>query len=310
MKLLPCCLIVTMGAALGGCQSSTVKTSAKPPITKAEPVTDTLHGATITDNYRWLEGDNSAPADGQKVTPDVAAWTDAQNAYTRAVLDQLPGRKALEDPLRPLMEIGSVSAPADARHALLLLEARRQPEPAGALLARRRRGTDRVLVDPAALDPSGLTTVEWISPSHGRPAAAYGTYRAGDENTTLHLIEVDTGELLPLEIPSKTQAPDWLPDGSGFVYQNLKNPKDPYSGQVLFHRMGDPRRRSGALPPVHRGGERKLATTWGPFGSLSHDGNWLCWATGWTRSPTTLARRLRLASSRPGAARSESSAWA
>ena len=36
------------------------------------------------------------------------------------------------------------------------------------------------------------------------------------------------------------QAPDWLPDGSGFVYQNLKNPKDPYSGQVLFHRLGTP----------------------------------------------------------------------
>jgi hypothetical protein len=34
-----------------------------------------------------------------------------------------------------------------------------------------------------------------------------------------------------------------LPDGSGFVYQNLSNPKDPYSGQIRFHRIGtDPAR--------------------------------------------------------------------
>ena len=115
-----------------------------------------------------------------------------------------------------------------------------------------------MLVDPAALDPSGLTTVEWLSPSQDGKLAAYGTYKAGDENTTLHLLDVDTGKLLPLEIPNKTQAPDWLPDGSGFVYQNLKDPKDPYTGQVLFHRMGDPRgERRAALPAVHDRGKRE-----------------------------------------------------
>ena len=81
---------------------------------------------------------------------------------------------------------------------------------------------------------------------------------------------------MPLEIPNKTQAPDWLPDGSGFVYQNLSRPNDPYSGQVMFHRTG----RSVAHDVVlHRQFTRtenaKLATTWGPFGMLSRDGRWL-----------------------------------
>ena len=274
MKLLLCCLM--MGVALGGCQSSTVKTSARPPATKAEPVTDTLHGAAITDNYRWLEGDISAPADRQKVTPDVAAWTDAQNGYTRAVLDQLPGRKALEERLRPLMEIGSVSAPA-MRGTRYFLSKREGTQNQPVHYWRdSARGKDRVLVDPAVLDPSGLTTVEWLSPSADGRLAAYGTYRAGDENTTLHLIDVDTGKPLPLEIPNKTQAPDWLPDGSGFVYQNLKNPKDPYSGQVMYHRMGDPVAKDTVLFRQYTAAEdATLSTTWGPFGSLSRDGRWL-----------------------------------
>ena len=59
-------------------------------------MTDVIHGATIVDEYRWLEGDNTDPADRGKVTPEVGVWTDAQNQYTRQVLDNLPGRAALE----------------------------------------------------------------------------------------------------------------------------------------------------------------------------------------------------------------------
>ena len=138
-------------------------------------------------------------------------------------------------------------------------------------------GESRVLIDPAALDSTGLTTVEWFSPSPTAAHLAYGTYRAGDENTTLHLLDVDTAQgRCRFEIPSKTQAPDWLPDGSGFVYQNLKNAKDPYSGQVLFHRMGRIVSRDAVLfRQFTRAENEKLATTWGPFGSLSRDGRWL-----------------------------------
>jgi prolyl oligopeptidase len=211
----------------------------KPPDTRVQPVVDTLHGVAIVDNYRWLEGDNSDPAEMGKVTPEVSAWTDAQNAYTRSILDARPGRQALEDRLRPLMEVGAVSAPAmrGQRYFFAKREGR-QNQPVY-YWRDGYKGTSHVLVDPAALDVSGLTTVEWLSPSHDGRLAAYGTYAAGDENTTLHLIEVDTGRVLPLTIPEKVQAPDWLPDGSGFVYHKLNSAKDPYSGQIRFHRLGD-----------------------------------------------------------------------
>ena len=83
----------------------------RPPDTKVDAVVEHRHGVDIPDPYRWLEGDNTDPARMGRVTPEVAAWTDAQNAHTRAVLDALPGRAAIEDALRPLMQIGAVSAP-------------------------------------------------------------------------------------------------------------------------------------------------------------------------------------------------------
>ena len=248
----------------------------EPPATRVAPVKETLHGVEVVDNYRWLEGDNSKPDLMGQVTPEVAAWTDQQNAYTRSVLDNLPGRKALEEKLRPLMEVGSVSTPM-VRGNRYFFSRREGTENQPSFYWREGyKGDSKLLLDPAQLDSSGLTTITWISPSTDGTLVAYGTYKSGDENTTLHLMEVESGQRLPLEIPNKTQAPDWLPDGSGFVYQNLKDPKDPYSGQVLFHRMGS---EIAADPILFRQYTReeneKLATTWGPGATLSRDGRWL-----------------------------------
>ena len=159
------------------------------------------------------------------------------------------------------------------------------------------KGETTTLLDPATIDAVGPHDGRVVLAADGRQALAYGTYRAGDENTTLHLMEVDTGKVLPFEIPNKTQAPDWLPDGSGFVYQNLEESE----GSV---------QRPGAVPPHgHRSGEdpvlfrqftkeenEKLATTWGPFGTLSRDGQWLVLGYGTsTRSERPLARRTSTA---------------
>lgn len=276
MKLL--LLFAMAGVLAAACSNSNrmPRTEARPPATRVEPIKDLLHGIEVVDNYRWLEGSNADPNDQGQVTPEVAAWTDAENSYTRAVLDTLPGRAELEKTLRPLMEIGSVTAPAMRKSRYFF--SRREGTQNQAVIYWREghNGEPRVLIDPEKLDASGLTTVEWISPDHDGKLVAYGTYRAGDENTTLHLMNVDTGAVLPFQIPDKTQAPDWMPDGSGFVYQNLENPKDPYSGQVLFHRMGTARSRDALLFRQFTKAENaKLATTWGPFGSLSDDGHWL-----------------------------------
>jgi prolyl oligopeptidase len=268
-------LVLVLGSFVVACAASPRTPPPRPPATRVEAVTDVVHGRSIPDEYRWLEGDGDQTSRG-KVTPEVAAWTNAQNAYSRAVLDGLPGRRALEDRLRPLMEIDAVSAP-QMRKSRYFFSRRRGSQNQPVIYWREGyKAPDRVLIDPAKLDPTGLTTVEWYSPSPDGTQLAFGTYRSGDENTTLHVLDVDSARVLPLAIPNKTQSPDWLPDASGFVYQNLRNPSDPYSGQVVFHRMGtDPTADVVLFRQFTHAEDAKLATTWGPFGSLSRDGRWL-----------------------------------
>src|SRR5512135_1137838 len=72
------------GVALSGPLSSQA-VPPMPPAAPVRPVTDTLHGVAVTDPYRWME-------DGGQ---EFADWLKAQDAYTRSVLDRIPGREKL-----------------------------------------------------------------------------------------------------------------------------------------------------------------------------------------------------------------------
>lgn len=251
---------------------------AAPPPTEARPVTEILHGESIVDPYRWLEGDAKGV-----VTPEVTAWTDAQLAYTREILDNLPGRKAVESRLRELMEIGSVSAPRMRGNRYFNSKREGTENQARVFVREGFDGKPRLLLDPNTLDAKGLVTISWTEPDPAGRLLAFGMYRAGDENSTLYVLDVDSGRWLADEIPGKTGGVEWLPDSSGFFYRNLESVKDPYSGQVKFHRLGShPRQDALLFRQYTKEQNAKLATTYGPGFSASEDGRWglLSYATG------------------------------
>ncbi|HEV2295386.1 MAG TPA: prolyl oligopeptidase family serine peptidase [Tepidisphaeraceae bacterium] len=238
------------------------------PATPQRPVIDTLHGTAITDPFRWLEGDAKGNA-----TDEVARWTDAHNARTRAVLDGLPRRAAIESRLRELMEITSVSAPKMARNRYF--HTKRQGKQNQPVLYVRdgHNGPSRVLIDPNTLDQDWLVTLAWSEPSHDGTLLAFGTYRAGDENTVCHVLDVDTGRWRDDEIEGKVNGVQWMPDSSGFFYRRLADVKNPYSGQIKFHRIGTNASEDKLLFEQYKDGP--LATTWGPFAQVSRDGRWM-----------------------------------
>ena len=50
-----------------------------------KPVTETLWGREVTDNYRYMEA----------LEPSTLAWIKAQGAYARSVLDAIPARAGM-----------------------------------------------------------------------------------------------------------------------------------------------------------------------------------------------------------------------
>ncbi|MEM1354863.1 MAG: prolyl oligopeptidase family serine peptidase [Planctomycetota bacterium] len=241
--------------------------TADPPPTPQHPVTESLHGTEITDPYRWLEGDEQ----GQP-TDEVRQWTADQNGYTREVLDGLPGRQGIEARLRELMTVGYAGAPAMRGNLYFNTERKGEQNQPVLYVREGHNGAPRVLLDVNTLDPDGLTALGWWNPSPDGSVLAFGLYQAGDENTTLHLLDVATGQWLADTIPGKAGGVQWLPDGKRFFYSKLRDIDNAYSRQIKLHVIGRHEREDRLLFEQYR--EGPLATTWGPFFTLQREGRW------------------------------------
>jgi prolyl oligopeptidase len=237
-----------------------------PPPTRAEALKETLHGVEIEDPYHWLEEDESA---------EVRAWTDAQNAYTRAALDAVPGRASLRTEMERALRRGELNAPEPRGHRLFYT--RREPQQNQPVLYVHDglTGHDRALVDPNSLSAEGTTALDWWYASNDGRLLAYGLSSSGDEISTLHVLDVETGKDLPDSI-ARTRAASvaWTPDSKGFYYTrypalgSVPKGEETYYRRVFFHHLGeDPSRDAEVFRP-------KSQTDW-PNVQLSRDGRWL-----------------------------------
>ncbi|MBN1239297.1 MAG: S9 family peptidase [Gammaproteobacteria bacterium] len=248
--------------------------SASPPETDKRPFEYRLGDVTVEDPYHWLEGSDAPErAPDPALDTEVAEWTDAQNAYTRSVLDSLQGRGELNAELAELLSLDSWGIPRIGGD-WLFYTLRRGEEAQPVLYAQRGdEGEPRVLVDVNRLDESGLLALAWFRPSPDGRYVAFGTYRAGDENTTAYVFETETGRWLADEVRGRVDPVEWLADGRHFIVRRLSDAENPYSGQITLHELGRHPSRDPVLFEQYADGE--LATTWGPYPIVSRDGRWL-----------------------------------
>ncbi len=253
-----------------------------PPVpgTARENVVDDVHGAKITDPYRWLEAD---------ATDRVREWTDQQNARTRAVLDSLPQRAPFARRLRELLAVGLLSTPRPI--AGRTFHMRREGEQKQAVLYVREAvgALDRVLVDPNALDQDGLVTVDWYYPSPDASYVAYGLSRGGNEMSTLQVIETATGKVLADRIQhTQRSTVAWVKGGFYYTVHPAPGSVPPgdenYYRRVRYHKLGD----DPATDRLVFGGERPKEDILSV--SASADGRWVLFTAfkGWASSDVYL----------------------
>ncbi len=273
-------LVAAAAVYAGDSQSADTPAAAPaaPPKAQPKPIADIYHGTKVVDNYRWLEDGNS---------PETQKWVADEMAYTRALLDPLPGRDAIHKRLTELLSIGSITAPLIAgRHYFYTKREGMQNQPV--LYVRDGlNGPDRVLVDANQLAADGTIALDWFQPSDNGKYVAYGTSQSGSEMSTLHIVETKSGTILPDTI-ERTRAASiaWLHDNSGFYYTRYPKKGDVPAGQemynrhVYFHYLGtDPDTDDLIF------GEGRDPEDW-PSVFLSNDGRWLLIhvSQGWTKS--------------------------
>jgi prolyl oligopeptidase len=254
------------GAALFGLLIFSVVRAQSLPRTRADQVSETMHGVEVADPYRWLE-------DG--ASEEVRAWTEAQNAYTRGVLGRVPGRDVIGRELEKVLRTGTVMPPEPRGRRYFYTRRDGQQNQPVLYVRESAGGHDRTLIDPNALSAEGTIALDWWYASNDGKLVAYGLSSSGNEISTMHVLDVDAGKDLP-DLITRTRAASvaWLPDASGFYYTRYPAPgavspeEETYHRRVFLHRLGsDPEQDAEVFRP-------KDMTAW-PVVQLSRDGRWL-----------------------------------
>ncbi len=164
-----------------------------PPAVEVKPVTETIGGHEITDNYRWLEDQTS---------PETRAYIAAQTEYTESYFAQIkPLRDRLISRLTELSRVDSIGLPSEV-HGRFFYSKRLAAENQASIYFRQGlAGPEIKLIDAAALSADGNTSVGIEDISGDGKLLAYSVRHGGADEGLIRFLDVDTREPLTDELP-------------------------------------------------------------------------------------------------------------
>ncbi|MGH9816924.1 MAG: prolyl oligopeptidase family serine peptidase, partial [Candidatus Acidiferrales bacterium] len=227
-----------------------------PPETRTDNVKDVLHGVELVDPYRWLEDQEAS---------ETRAWIDKQNAYTRSLLDPLPGRDALAKRIGELLKVDSVGTPR-VRGIRYFFSKRRADQDLSVIYMRQgRTGKDQVLIDPNTMTSDHSLSVSLGDISENGKLLLYSVRKGGEDEVRIRLFDVDKRKDLADELPRGRYGVALTPDGSGFYYTKFL----PEGFRVFYHKIGTPLEQDKKIFGDGYGPEKIL------FANLDDSGRWL-----------------------------------
>jgi prolyl oligopeptidase len=241
------------------------------PVVRAPriPVTGTFHGVDVTEDYRWLEDAGS---------DETIDWTKAQRDRCRTYFDGIGWRDALRARVEELLRsertaYQRLGSGGPTFFALKTQTPRQQPFLVS-LANLDDLATERVVVDPDVIDPSGETTIDFFVPSPDGTKVAVSLSEHGSEDGALYVYDVASGKVVDEPIPHVNLmggSVAWRHDGAGFWYTLCADPAG-FRQQVWFRLIGDSGGSGDRLDLAGPFADERIAEN---FLSASPDGRWV-----------------------------------
>lgn len=206
------------------------KTSNKPPTVEKKPKEIVTHGDRRVDDYFWLR---------EKENPQVLAYLEAENSYADAMMaDTEKLQEKLYNELVSRIQETDLDAPV--RKDNYFYYTRTEKGKQYPIYCRKLENMDaeeEIILDQNKLS-EGLEFCNIgafsVSPNH--KLLAYSLDATGAELYTLHVKNLETGELLKDEIKNTYSSIQWANDNQTLFYATLDEARRP--DKAFRHRLG------------------------------------------------------------------------
>jgi len=199
-----------------------------PPNSESKPVTEVIHGTSVTDPYRWLEDSKSA---------ETRAWIASQMEYTEKYLSQVKVRPEIVKRVTELVRTEVYSVPIERAGSYFFTKRLPDENQASIYVRKGLTGSEVRLVDAAKLSADQNTSVHIDDVSKGGDLLVYGVREGGADEQVVRLLEVNTKNELADVLPRARYSQISLtPDKQGLYYGKF----EPAGTMIYFHRLGTP----------------------------------------------------------------------
>jgi len=202
-----------------------------PPSTAVEPVTEVLHGVSVSDPYRWLEDQDS---------PRTRRWIEEQTRYARQYLDHMPGRQMIRERIREFLAVETCDSLQKAGSRYFFRKRLANQEQPCICMRVGADGVDQRLVDPAEHGAGKYTAVKLLRVSSDGRLLLFEIKEGGERTGTFKVLEIESRRLLPDVLPrGYLRGFAFAPDGKSFCYAHEPaNGKEPHRHAAFRHILG------------------------------------------------------------------------
>ena len=209
------------------------------PQTRMVDQVDIIHSVKVADPYRWLEED-------VRNSKEVADWVAAENKVTFSYLEAIPEREKIRRRLTEIWNFAQyLGAMKEGGRYYFLKNDGLQNQPVVYRLD-TLDGEPKVLLDPNTWSKDGTIALQGLSFSDDGRYAAYARAEAGSDSATWHVMEIESGKILPEELKwTKFSQAAWTKDGRGFFYSRFEEPKPDavyqalnFNNKLYYHKVG------------------------------------------------------------------------
>ncbi len=238
------------------------------PVARKVEQTDTYHGTSVADPYRWLEDDNSA---------ETKAWVVEQNKVTDKFLEAMPQRLPARRIYTELYNFERFGIPFQEGGRYFWSRNDGLQQQNVFYWAKSLKDTPQVALDPNAMSKDGTVALTGVVPSRDGKLLAYGVAGAGSDWQNWKVRDLATGQDLADKIEwVKFSSAAWTADGKGFFYARYDAPKEGqkltganYFQKLYYHRLGTPQSDDVLVA------ENRDDKEWGFGAEVSDDGELL-----------------------------------